>query len=98
MDNTVSISKLQRGDILEKLRFSFIADRVSLTKAFRDVGIPIKDENDLIILSNISKQGLDKKGLPNSDGKTLKIDINSFVDKIHLRHDYVRNCNVKWVD
>jgi len=98
MDNTVSISKLKSGNLLEKLRFSFIADRVSLTKAFRDVGIIVKDENDLKILSDLSKQGIDKKGLPNSDGKILKIDINSFVDKIHLRHDYVRNCNVKWID
>jgi hypothetical protein len=98
MDNTVSISKLKSGDILEKLRFSFIADRVSLIKAFKDVGILVKDENDLKILADLNKTGVDKKGLPNSDGKILKININQFVDTIHLRHDYLSKCSIKWID
>lgn len=98
MDNKISISKVTNGDVLEKLRMSFIIDRVSLIKAFKDIGIIVKDENDLKTLAELNSKGLDKKGLKSSDGKTLKLDINSFLDKIHLRHKYIENCDIVFVD
>lgn len=97
-NNKISISKLKAGDVLEKLRFAFIADRVSLIKAFKDIGITVKDERDLEILSELNKRGMDKKGLESSDGKKLKLDINKFLDDIRLRDRYVENCNIVFVE
>lgn len=98
MDNKISITKLTKeNDLLEKLRFAFIVDRVSLIKAFKNVGISVKDEKDLITLYNLNSQGLDKKGLKSDDGKILKLNIKTFLDGVHLRDEYVKNCNVVFV-
>ena len=62
MDNKVSISKIKQGDLFEKLRMSFIIDRVSLIKAFRDIGINVRVEKDLDTLYKLNSKCLDRKG------------------------------------
>jgi hypothetical protein len=98
MDNKVSVSKVKNGDVLEKLRMAFIIDRVSLIKSFKDIGIIVKDEKDLYTLYKLNSEGLDRKGLKSDNGKIVKLDINSFLDKVHLRNEFVKNCNIVFVD
>ena len=93
-------SKLQKGDTLEILKFSFCADKEQVIKSFASIGIPIKSEEDLPIIVEWHKKGYDLSGkLKNINGEFLKLDIDNYIKNvIKLRHDKVLNCKIKIID
>jgi hypothetical protein len=96
----ISKSKLKSGDLLETMRFSYCADREAFVQAFADIGLPVKSESDLILLTKWHTNGWDKAGkIKNSKGDNITIDIRHFVNyNIKLRHNKVLQCKIKFVN
>jgi hypothetical protein len=82
------------------MRFSFCADREAFINAFSKLGLPIKNESDLLTLEKWHNKGWDKDGkIKNKDGDFIIIDIKNFVNhSIKLRHNKVLNCRIKFVN
>ena len=97
--NEISKSKLKSGDLLEVMRFSFCADKEAFVNAFDKLGLPVKTEEDLVILKKWHDKGWDKSGqIKNKNGDVVNFDLSQFVNySIKLRHNKVLNCKIKFV-
>ena len=99
METVISAKKIKSGNVLERMRFIFCADRENFTKAFKSIGVEVKNEKDLETLAQLHELGDDVKGkLKNNKSQDVVFNLTKFIDQIQIRHSNLNNCQIKLVD
>lgn len=93
---------LVQKNILERLKFAFAVAPLRTKRAFRAVGIDIKNPSELATIAEISNRGLDKRGIQMSDSKIYAFNVESILKKILAdpepgAQSLLANAPIQWV-
>ncbi len=78
----ISANGLFAKNIFDRLKFSFATEPLRTVRAFRAVGLNIKDVSDLASIADLSINGYDKRGVTMPDNKVYVFDVEQIVKKI----------------
>lgn len=78
---------LYQKNIFDRLKFAFAVAPLRTHRAFRAVGINIKNVSELATIAEMSINNLDKKGVIMPDGKLYAFNVNDIVQKILSKHE-----------
>lgn len=86
----LSIEKLQSGDILELLKFVWVASKEKTQQAFKNAGLIVANEAKLVEIANLHVEGLDIQGINTGKGKIIAFNARKIAEKIPLTKLEVR--------
>jgi len=91
----ISTSLLKADDIDSWIRFTYLVDPVEFKQSFARIGIRVRHQEDIELLSIAAKNGLDKNGaVKNALGKNIYFDILSICKNMNLSEDELREALV----
>ena len=83
-DITLSLENLQKGDILELLKFVWTASKEKTHLAFKKAGITIGDVSGLVEMANLHATGQDVAGVRMEDGTIVAFDVRKVAEGVLL--------------
>lgn len=93
----IDVKKFLKKDFHTILQFAYCLDEEAFKRKFKEYGIEVLDEEDLMRLAKLSESGKDKSGeLKDKDGKPVKFDIKKIFSEINIRKDKIKSCSMKF--
>lgn len=96
----ISRTKIQEGSLLEIMRLAYCLDKQSFVKAFDEIGLPVENEDSLVVLNDWHEKKFDVDGIiKNVNNENLTFNMRDFVNyNIKINHSEINKCDAVFTD
>lgn len=96
---------LRQNDIYERLKFAYAVSPRNTVRAFKKVGVVINGPEDLELLAELHREGLDVSGFTGRNGEVYAFNVEEILNRskdhpnsIRVTRRMVSEAPIEWTD